>query len=406
MEIPQGSTMENSGKQTPKIGFKSPPEHYLPSQKLLTSRRLIRHMSSSTRRVTVPLPDRSYDVVIGAGILQHAGSLIREAGLSLPIAVITDQRVESLYGQQLIASLGATGLSSSLHIVAGGEPAKSFATAEEVCESLARAGVDRSSVILALGGGVIGDLAGFVASIFARGIPYVQVPTTIMAQVDSSVGGKTAINLGAGKNLIGSFHQPELVIADINALKTLGERERNEGLAEVIKYGVIADRSLLDDVKNFSGDQLLGIIERCVQIKANIVAADEKEESGKRALLNFGHTIGHAIESAAGYGKLLHGEAISLGMRAASWLSTKYCGLPVEDHLRLVHLLRDLRLPVVLPEEIGTGAVMERVFTDKKFHRGQIRFVLSSEFGSAFVSEKITRADLESSVESLRESVT
>jgi 3-dehydroquinate synthase len=361
-------------------------------------------MSTPARRVTVPLTNRSYDVVIGDGVLEQAGSLLREAGLNRPVAVVTDERVEELYGQKLLASLAEARFSTSLHIVSGGEPAKSFAMAEEVSESLARAGVDRSSLILALGGGVIGDLAGFVASIFARGIPYVQVPTTVTAQVDSSVGGKTAINLGAGKNLVGSFHQPSLVIVDPNTLATLGSREKNEGLAEVIKYGVIADRSLLDAIEDLSQQKLTGIVERCVQIKARIVAEDEREESGKRALLNFGHTIGHAIESAAGYGKLLHGEAISLGMRAAGWLSTKYAGFPGRQHERLVHLLRKLSLPVVLPEEITTAAVMERVFADKKFHRGQIRFVLTTGFGSAFVSEKITRGDLESAVESLRES--
>ena len=362
-------------------------------------------MLTSSRRITVPLANRSYDVVIGAGILEQAGSLLRETGLNRPIAVITDERVEELYGHKLIASLAAASYSTSLHIVSGGEPAKSFAVAEEVSESLAGAGVDRSSLILALGGGVIGDLAGFVASIFARGIPYVQVPTTVMAQVDSSVGGKTAINLGAGKNLIGSFHQPALVIADTDALTTLGARERNEGFAEVIKYGVIADHSLLDAMENVSQQKLAEVVERCVQVKASIVADDEKEESGKRALLNFGHTIGHAIESAAGYGKLLHGEAISLGMRAAGWLSTRYAGLPIREYDRLIHLLRTLSLPVLLPDEIPTAAIMERVFADKKFHRGQIRFVLTSSFGSAFVSEKITRTDLESATETLRESI-
>jgi 3-dehydroquinate synthase len=362
-------------------------------------------MSTSIRRVTVPLANRTYDVVIGAGILERAGQLLHEAGVSRPIAIVSDERVEELYGQKLTASLSAAGFSSSLHIVSGGEPSKSFATAEEVSESLARAGVDRSGLILALGGGVIGDLAGFVASIFARGIPYVQIPTTVMAQVDSSVGGKTAVNLAAGKNLVGSFHQPALVIADTDTLNTLGARERNEGLAEVIKYGVIADRTLLEGMESLSQQQLMRVVERCVQIKASIVGEDEREESGKRALLNFGHTLGHAIESAAGYGKLLHGEAISLGMRAAGWLSTKYSGLPIRDYHRLVDLLRSLSLPVVLPNEISTATVMERVFADKKFHQGQIRFVLTGEFGSAFVSDKITRTDLESAVESLRESI-
>jgi 3-dehydroquinate synthase len=387
------------------VGVQVPPRAPFVSFSNLRRQSLTYRMSTSNRRVNVPLADRSYDVVIGAGVLPQAGSLLRETGLNRPIAVVSDQRVEELYGQKLIASLTAAGFSSSLHVVSGGEPAKSFTTAEEVSESLARAGVDRSGLILALGGGVIGDLAGFVASIFARGIPYVQVPTTVMAQVDSSVGGKTAINLTAGKNLVGSFHQPALVIIDTDTLGTLGMREKSEGFAEVIKYGVISDRTLLEGMESISQHQLTGIIERCVQIKAGIVAEDEREESGKRALLNFGHTIGHAIESAAGYGKLLHGEAISLGMRAAGWLSTKYAGLPVRDHHRLIHLLRALSLPVVLPNEISTAAVMEKVFADKKFHRGQIRFVLTAEFGSAFVSEKITRADLESAVESLRESI-
>ena len=362
-------------------------------------------MLSNSRRVTVSLPNRSYEVFIGAGILEQIGQLFREAGLNRPVAIVTDERVKRLYGDKLINSLASAGFSISLHIVSGGEAAKSFATAEEVCESLARSGVDRSSLIIALGGGVIGDLAGFVASIFGRGIPYVQVPTTVMAQVDSSVGGKTAINLTAGKNLVGSFHQPAFVVVDTDTLTTLGARERNEGFAEIVKYGIVADPSLFQKIRASSEQPLVEIIERCVQIKARIVAEDEREESGQRALLNFGHTIGHGIESAAGYGKLLHGEAISLGIRAASWLSVKYAGLPIEDHQRLIVLLRELRLPVVLPDEIETSLVMERVFADKKFHRGQIRFVLTSQFGSAFVSEKITRADLESAVESLRELV-
>src|ERR1700747_111563 len=304
-------------------------------------------MSIANRRVTVPLTNRSYDVVIGAGTLDQTGSLLREAGLNRPIAVVTDERVEELYAQKLIASLAGAGFSSTRPVVAGGESAKSFAMAEEVSESLAQAGVDRSSLVVALGGGVIGDLAGFCGSIFTRGIPYVQVPTTIMAQVDSSVGGKTAINLGAGKNLVGSFHQPALVIIDTETLTTLGARERNEGFAEVIKYGVIADRPLLDAMEDGSQQKLTEIIERCVQIKAGIVGEDERGESGKRALLNFGHTIGHAIELAAGYGKLLHEEAIGLGMRAAGWLSAKYAGRPIGDYHRLIRLLRQLSLPVV-----------------------------------------------------------
>ena len=362
-------------------------------------------MVNPDRRVRVQLGDRSYDVLIGSGIISEVGPLLRQAGFDGAVAIITDDRVDGLYGREVVSSLAAAGFQTNVHVIPHGELAKSFAVAEQVSESLSRTGLDRSGLVLALGGGVVGDLAGFVASIFARGIRYVQVPTTIMAQVDSSVGGKTAINLQAGKNLVGSFHQPALVIVDIDTLATLAPRERNEGFAEVIKYGIIADRALLPDLKQASDKRLIEIIERCVAIKADIVTQDEQERSGTRALLNFGHTLGHAIEAAAGYGRLLHGEAISLGMRAASWLSMKYAGLPESDHEMLLRLLHEFGLPAILPEQIQTPAVMERVFADKKFHRGQIRFVLSSSFGTAFVSEKITREDLETAVESLRESV-
>src|SRR6202048_1794348 len=351
-------------------------------------------MLSSSRRVTVSLPNGFYDVVIGAGSLEQVGELLRQIGLNRPVAVVTDERVERIYGDKLIGALAASGFSTSLHIVSGGEPAKSFATAEEVCASLARAGVDRSSLILALGGGVLGDLAGFVASIFARGVPYVQVPTTVMAQVDSSVGGKTAINLTAGKNLVGSFHQPSLVLADTGTLETLPEQVKNEGFAEVIKYGVIEQPDLLDTLAQPSLSDLDPLIADCVSIKARIVAKDERENSGERALLNFGHTIGHGIEAVAGYGTMLHGEAISLGMRAALWLSTQKAGLPQSDYLRIVSLLKQFGLPTVLPNHFSTEAIIEKVFIDKKFVRGEIRFVLASGLGVAFVSDKITRRDL------------
>ncbi|MBV9276068.1 MAG: 3-dehydroquinate synthase [Verrucomicrobia bacterium] len=360
-------------------------------------------MLSSNRSVTVPLGDRSYRVVIGQGLIDQLGALLRRANLKGTVALITDDRVQPLYASRATSSLTQAGYKTSLHVVPHGERSKSFTAAEQLCESLSRAGIDRSSVAIALGGGVIGDLAGFVASIFARGISYVQVPTTVMAQVDSSVGGKTAVNLQLGKNLVGTFHQPLLVIIDPDSLQSLGRREKNEGLAEVIKYGVIADRTLLDDLHSAFEHRLNQVIERCVAIKAEIVANDEQERSGKRELLNFGHTLGHAIEAAAGYGRLLHGEAISLGMRAATWLSTQKAGLAVSEYERLIRLLREFELPVTVPPDLLSRDIMERVFADKKFRAGQIRFVLTSGFGTAFVSEKITRADLESAVESLRE---
>jgi len=233
-------------------------------------------------------------------------------------------------------------------------------------------------------------------------LPFVQAPTTIVAQVDSSVGGKTGVNAHNGKNLIGAFHQPRLVLADIDTLKTLPEREFNEGFAEVIKHGAIRDRSLLDAVGKLDREDLGPIIRRNVEIKARIVEADEQERTGERALLNFGHTVGHAIEAAAGYGKLLHGEAISLGLVAACRLSVKKAGLDPAEGERVKSLLEQFRLPVMLPEEIPTEAILASLKADKKFEEGEIRFVLCPRLGEAFVSKEVTRGDLELAVEELR----
>jgi len=373
-------------------GFKSPPEHHSS------------HMESAPRSVTVDLGLRTYQVVIGKGLLRQAGPAIRNLGFVGHAVIITDEVVSQLHSKPLLASLSQAGFSCSQEIVPNGESSKSFSVAEKLCEALARNRVDRSGVIVALGGGVVGDLAGFVASIYARGIPYIQIATTVMAQVDSAVGGKTAINLQAGKNLVGSFHQPSLVLADTGTLETLPEQVKNEGFAEVIKYGVIEQPGLLDTLAQPDLSDLDPLIADCVSIKARIVAKDERENSGERALLNFGHTIGHGIEAVAGYGTMLHGEAISLGMRAALWLSTQKAGLPQSDYRRIVSLLKQFGLPTVLPNHFSTEAIIEKVFIDKKFVRGEIRFVLASGLGVAFVSDKITRSDLATAVDVLRES--
>ena len=361
-------------------------------------------MESAPRSVTVDLGLRTYQVVIGKGLLRQAGPAIRNLGFVGHAVIITDEVVSQLHSKPLLASLSQAGFSCSQEIVPNGESSKSFSVAEKLCEALARNRVDRSGLIVALGGGVVGDLAGFVASIYARGIPYVQIATTIMAQVDSAVGGKTAINLQAGKNLVGSFHQPALVFADTGTLETLPEQVKNEGFAEVIKYGVIEQPGLLDTLAQPDLSDLDPLIADCVSIKARIVAKDERENSGERALLNFGHTIGHGIEAVAGYGTMLHGEAISLGMRAALWLSTQKAGLPQKDYLRIIALLKQFGLPTVLPNHFSTEAIIEKVFIDKKFVRGEIRFVLASGLGVAFVSDKITRSDLATAVDVLRES--
>jgi 3-dehydroquinate synthase len=361
-------------------------------------------MDSALRSVTVDLGARTYRVVIGKGLLCQVGPAIRDLGFVGHAVIVTDEMVSRLYSEPLLASLSQAGFFCSQEIIPSGENSKSFSAAEKLCEALARNRVDRSGFIVALGGGVVGDLAGFVASIYARGIPYVQVATTVMAQVDSAVGGKTAINLQAGKNLVGSFHQPSLVVADTGTLETLPERIKNEGFAEVIKYGVIGRPDLLDTLSQPGLSDLGPLIADCVSIKAQIVANDERENSGERALLNFGHTIGHAIEAVAGYGTMLHGEAISLGMRAAMWLSTEKAGFPESDYGRIVALLENFSLPTVLPSHFTAEAITEKVFSDKKFVRGEIRFVLASGLGAAFVSDKITRSDLATAVGVLRES--
>jgi 3-dehydroquinate synthase len=269
--------------------------------------------------------------------------------------------------------------------------------AASLCEQMVAAGLDRSSAVLALGGGVVGDLAGFVAAIYYRGIPCIQIPTTIVSQVDSSVGGKTGVNAAGGKNLIGAFHQPRLVIADPDTLGSLPGREFNEGFAEVIKHAAIRDFAMLDAL-----DDLPALIARNVAIKAAIVSEDEYETKGIRALLNFGHTIGHGIENAAGYGHYLHGEAISLGLVAACRLSVEKAGLDPDVRDRILSALARYRLPMTLPAGITTTDILSAMRKDKKFRAGSIRFVLLKRPGEASVSGDVTEADIVRQVEALR----
>jgi 3-dehydroquinate synthase len=276
---------------------------------------------------------------------------------------------------------------------------------ENLCREMIRAGHDRKSVVVALGGGVVGDLAGFTASIFYRGLPFVQIPTTIVAQVDSSVGGKTGVNVAEGKNLLGAFHQPQLVIVDPETLRTLPAREFHEGFAEAIKHAAIRDAAMIDDLAALdpeSRDVPADLIARNIAIKARVVEADEHETKEIRALLNFGHTIGHGIEAAVPYGEMLHGEAISLGIRAALFLSERHAGLSPETSAAIISLLNRFHLPLVLPETIATETVMEKLARDKKFSSGTIRFVVLDAAGSAKVTGAITADDLREAIETLR----
>jgi 3-dehydroquinate synthase len=355
-----------------------------------------------THTVEVRLGARSYRVLIGSGLLGSLGDLLKNESLPSPCAIITDSNVALLYAGKLQHQLASSGFKPVVITVPAGEKSKSLPQAGDVCDQMIAAGLDRRSFVIALGGGVVGDLAGFVAAIYYRGVPYVQIPTSIVAQVDSAVGGKTGVNTRGGKNLLGSFHQPRLVVADVETLRTLPEREFNEGFAEVIKHAIIRDRNLFDSLVSVDRENLAPLIARNVEIKAAIVAADEYEASGERALLNFGHTIGHAIETAAGYGRFLHGEAISLGIIAACSLSMRIAGLAKNENDLVIQRLEQFKLPTLLPAGISIEAILSALKADKKFLEGRIRFVLTPGIGSAFLTEDVTLNEIRAAVEELR----
>jgi 3-dehydroquinate synthase len=356
--------------------------------------------------VRVNLSDRSYDVVVEPGLLQRAGHAILEAGVKpCRVAVVTDSNVVNYHSEPLLASLAEAGFQATLHVVPAGESSKSMVQAEEVCRGMIRENHDRKSLLVALGGGVVGDLAGFVAAVFYRGIPFIQVPTTLLAQVDSSVGGKTGVNVEEGKNLLGAFHQPKRVLVDPHTLRTLPAREFHEGFAEAIKHAAIRDAGMVGELAALdpeSRDVPADLIARNIGIKARIVEEDEYETKDIRALLNLGHTIGHGIEASVPYGEMLHGEAISLGLRAAIFLSEKKGGLTAADGSSILGLLERFHLPIVLSDRITTDSVMDRLSKDKKFSSGQIRYVLIGSPGNAFVSREITTEDLRNAIEHLR----
>ena len=365
-------------------------------------------MSSEMYSVPVPLGDRAYRVLIGTDTLPQIGRLTSGPGSEFGkrCAVITDSHVAPLYSGIVLQSLSTAGFLPTLITVPAGEASKAMNVAEQVCDEMIAAGLDRKSWVIALGGGVVGDLAGFVAAIYYRGIPFVQIPTTVIAQVDSAVGGKTGVNATHGKNLIGAFHQPRLVLADVQTLQSLPPREFNEGVAEIVKHAAIRDRSLLDALAlpklQFESAALAQVIQRNVEIKAAIVAEDEYETKGLRALLNFGHTVGHGIENAAGYGRFLHGEAISLGLVAAGWLSVRKAGLAPQENQLLLDALAHFQLPTRLPADIFTDVLMAALLKDKKFAQGEVRFVLCPRLGEAFVSKEVTLDDIREAIEALR----
>jgi 3-dehydroquinate synthase len=351
--------------------------------------------------ICVRAGEQSYEVIVDRGVLAGIGSLLVPKFKGAACAVLSDETVAAFHAGTIIRSLTEAGARPVLITVPPGETSKTMQQAEAICDRMIEAGLDRSSFVVAVGGGMIGDLAGFVAAIYHRGIPCVQVPTTLLAQVDSSIGGKTGVNTSAGKNLIGAWHQPALVISDVDTLETLPPREFRQGFAELIKHAVIRDAEMFERLQRFDRADLPALIRRNVGIKAAIVAVDEREKTGERALLNFGHTIGHAIERAGEYRDLLHGEAVSLGMVAASEISVQKAGLSEAERERIVRTLEAFELPIRLPSGFPKEKILEAVPRDKKFARGQVRFVIVPAIGSARLVENVTMADIEAAVKLL-----
>lgn len=339
-------------------------------------------------KVTVNLGARSYDILIKPGLLETLPKWFEEYQLTPPKGlIITDDKVDALYGYATQKKFLEAGMKYPRSIIKSGEESKSKEWLFRLYDDAIEAGLDRKSMIIALGGGVVGDLAEYIAASFMRGLSYIQIPTTLLAMVDSAVGGKTGINLPQGKNLIGSFHQPSLVICDLSTLKTLPGREFKAGLAEVIKYGIIYDRKLFEFCEERMESILLAedpvlehVVGRSCQIKAEVVGQDETE-SGLRAILNFGHTVGHAIEATAGYGTFLHGEAIAIGMVFAARLSARVCGLPKESVDRIEKIFLKAGLPVKAPE-LNWSQLRKAIGVDKKNAGGLPRFVLAKAIGS------------------------
>jgi 3-dehydroquinate synthase len=351
--------------------------------------------------IIVRAAEQSYDVIVGSRLLEQTGALVSQRLKGPACAIVSDDNVAALFGETVRQSLTNAGFRPTLITVRPGEKSKAMGEAETICDRMIEAGLDRSSFVVALGGGMVGDLAGFVAAIYHRGIPCVQLPTTLLAQVDSSIGGKTAVNTAAGKNLIGAWHQPALVISDVDTLTTLPPREWKQGFAEIVKHAVIRDAEVFEMLRHFRREDLATLVRRNVEIKAAIVAADERETTGERALLNFGHTVGHAIERAGDFLDFLHGEAISLGIVAACEISTRKAGLFDTDRDRIVQTLQSFELPTRLPAEFPKEKILEAIRFDKKFSRGAVRFVVVPVIGSARLATDVTMDDIEAALKSL-----
>lgn len=358
------------------------------------------------RTLNVALGDRAYDIKIGSGLLAHA-DLITGLLATPRAAIVSNNVVAPLYLEKLVAPLRAAGVRATEVILPDGEAYKNWETLNAIFDALLRDRCDRTTTVIALGGGVIGDLAGFAAATYQRGVPFIQVPTTLLAQVDSSVGGKTGINHPRGKNMIGAFWQPRLVLADTETLNTLPDRELSAGLAEVIKYGLIRDLPFLEWLEvNMerlmarNPEALSYAIERSCANKAEVVAGDEREtaKEGGRALLNLGHTFGHAIETGVGYGEWLHGEAVAVGMAMAAEVSRRLGWLAIGDVERVRGLLRRAGLPVAGPS-LGAERYLDLMGHDKKVIAGRLRLVLLKSLGRAVTFVDATEEDIRGAID-------
>lgn len=351
------------------------------------------------KTVNVELGERAYPILIGNDILSELPALVRGTGIKGRIGIVTDTNVGPLYADRVQAPLVEAGYHMVVHAMTAGEPFKRMAAVEDICGAFLAGGLDRTSLVLALGGGVVGDVAGYAASSFMRGIPFIQIPTTIVAQVDSSVGGKTGVNHPLGKNTIGAFHQPLGVLVDMDLLQSLPDRELRAGLAEAIKHGIIADEKLFDFMEQNASailakesEALAVPIIRSCEIKAAVVAEDEKE-NGARANLNYGHTFGHAIESVTNYEQFLHGEAIAIGMVAAGALAVELGMVNTEFDARQRRIFTAYGLPVSWAD-LPADEILEAMGKDKKVRAGTMKFIVADRIGHVVQRTDIAEAQV------------
>lgn len=350
--------------------------------------------------ITVQLGGRSYPLIIGSGVLDQLGRRLARLNSGKTVLLVTDANVAALYSRQVQQILTGAGFQVTEAVIPGGEESKSLDQAAWLYDRAFTAGLDRQCPVIALGGGVVGDLAGFVAATYMRGVPFIQVPTTLLAQVDSSVGGKVAVNHPRGKNIIGAFYQPRLVLADTDTLPTLDRRNLQAGLAEVIKYGVIWDESFfawleqhIDAALAMEADVLAAIIEQCCTIKAAVVAQDETEQ-GVRAILNYGHTVGHALEAISHYERYLHGEAVAIGMAAAARLAQGQGLLSEAQSRRIERLIAAAGLPAAVPQEYAAGDLIKLMYQDKKVCNHKLTLVLPTTIGAVQIDRDFPEQQL------------